>query len=525
MCVALKMKIKSVRDNAPKVGHVACGQCEECRQVYQNAWVFRLSAELKAMQEAGYKVGFLTLTYSNENVPHFTSSAFEGEPAVYPSIPCFNRDDCEGWIHALRQWLYRQYGCEGSTALKYMLCSEFGAYENTHRPHYHVLLMFPGFIDTRAFFKFAHEKWLFGYVFPRYYEGGLDSHGYNHKPFIVESGPSAARYCAKYCVKDLYYNEFCDDSLKAFHEELERKPYDKLTLDEKGLLRQGVLKFNRRSPAFRRRSCFHMQSRGLGSSLLCDMDDSAKMELLKKGISFVGDTTPRMLPVYLRNKIIYDNKYVYEVSKFKKEHDREAWSLDGKKAGWFHRLVRREANDFFHRHSKEIFDLKVKVYRKFFDNFKDTDALEERVVSAPLSFWNPRIMPQYAEVSVITDELRKKTRDEYLKWIPSAVRLFNRFCDFYNVSTEDVAMHYLVNYGVKEPLCFAREDMHLGYLSHYCSLDCFDFSVRDERYDEFIRDMSEVLDNCFDVWNLVSIGKTDEQRRIDRIRSLFNHME
>lgn len=89
-----------------------CGHCEFCRYRLSKIWTFRMEVEAMRWQ----KIGFITLTYNNENLP----SDFGLNPAHLTNF-----------IKRLRYYL-------GSRKIKYYACGEYG--EKTHRPHYHLIV-------------------------------------------------------------------------------------------------------------------------------------------------------------------------------------------------------------------------------------------------------------------------------------------------------------------------------------------------------------------------------------------------
>jgi len=95
---------------------VACGRCPECRARRVSGWSFRLMEEEKH-SSSSY---FLTLTYSNENVPLSSQSR-----------PSTCLVDLQKFFKRLRK-------VHGAVRLKYFAVSEYGS--QTNRPHYHVIL-------------------------------------------------------------------------------------------------------------------------------------------------------------------------------------------------------------------------------------------------------------------------------------------------------------------------------------------------------------------------------------------------
>lgn len=319
MCYGSKFKIKGVNYRSPDYAFVPCGRCAECLAVYKSSWAFRISAQFSPLVEKGWKMCFYTLTYDNDHIPTLPLCVYKNPEWDYytdmergnsEGIICFSRDDLEKYTHHMRDWFL---SC-GLVDVQYFICSEFG--EATQRSHYHGIYVVPPSFDTRALFDEIKSWWNthFGFVFPRYYEGGRDDNGYEHKPFVVEEPNGAMRYIAKYVTKDLAFQEF---------------------LQDKGVSESS---FYTKSREYRRCMPFHLQTRGLGRAFVDSLDDTAKLDLLKNGRSFLGDKKKRAVPRYIREKILFNP--VYERSS------------SGR------RLVRREMTDFFRANYSKIFEQK-----------------------------------------------------------------------------------------------------------------------------------------------------------------------
>jgi len=96
---------------ADQAVQVPCGQCIGCRLEHSRQWAIRCmhEAELHSHNE------FLTLTYSDENIPQLL-----GEPTL-------KKTDFQLFMKRLR----KKYG----NGIKYYACGEYG--DHTGRPHYH----------------------------------------------------------------------------------------------------------------------------------------------------------------------------------------------------------------------------------------------------------------------------------------------------------------------------------------------------------------------------------------------------
>lgn len=95
---------------------ISCGECEECVLNHANSWATRIIMESRLHKENC----FITLTYSNENLPlngnHMT----------------LRKKDFQDFIKRLRFHL-------GNKKILYFGCGEYGP--RTHRPHGHFIIM------------------------------------------------------------------------------------------------------------------------------------------------------------------------------------------------------------------------------------------------------------------------------------------------------------------------------------------------------------------------------------------------
>lgn len=321
MCMAY-LKVRSVLKTGVKYAFVPCGKCEECRKLEQSSWYFRLSSELQECVKKGWFVCFGTLTYNDACLPRFLPAHFK-DSSDYVAKPCFRKSDVRNWIVDIRRDLFDV----GVTGLKYMVCSEYG--ETTRRPHYHFVMSFPPIEGVQNSVQFVHslvvKYWHYGFVCPAHYLGGTSSKGRSIPPFQVSGfGFGVARYCAKYCSKDL-----------AFYDDL---PF--------GLLTHSKLV----------RDClpFHVQSRSLGLSALSSMTDSDKMSALKNGMQLLGSDKFVPLPRYFKNKILFDPLYIVDLETGR-------------------RLVRRKCTDFMLDNASEIYKLFKDSYSLMFKSMASPD--------------------------------------------------------------------------------------------------------------------------------------------------------
>jgi len=95
-------------------GWARCGKCYVCKS-YEAA-ILAQRIDLEA--QLHHNVAFVTLTYSNANLP---------------ADGCVNLEDPTLWLKRLRKRATRELG-----KLRYYYLAEYGGYK--HRPHYHVVL-------------------------------------------------------------------------------------------------------------------------------------------------------------------------------------------------------------------------------------------------------------------------------------------------------------------------------------------------------------------------------------------------
>lgn len=463
MCLACRMKVKATHEGAPSFYHIPCGSCKECNEVYQKQWAFRLRFELESLSLRHWNCGFCTLTYNDNYLPHYPLSVFN-DIAQYKEIQCFSREDCEKFIRALRSWLWRKYKLSGVDACRYMLCSEYGS--TTKRSHYHFLIACPPQVDMREVYLKIVDLWnVNGFIFPRYYLGGVDKYGHNHLPFVVESCAKAAKYVSKYVTKDMYYKDY-----------LERNGLDESS-------------FKRDMRLYKRCRQFHLQSRSLGRSMLDNLSDVQKMDLIKNGYQFIGDDKLYTIPVYIKNKLIFDNVYQYEYTK-------PSCGQSGEDDICFYeekRLCRKYANAFFIEHYDEIFNLKVKKYAAFFSQMSDISECRKRGLS---------------------DELAITSHDCF-----ASVR--SRF----GLSVEGFAELYLAFYGLPHDK-WVHYFPSLVWLNHYENVDSYFTDLPFVEYDPLMVDsVCSCASVLFSNWYQIRAEYTEADIRKDKLRDFFASME
>ena len=358
--------VNAVNRFAPSKYAVKCGICKECRAIEQNSWSFRLRCELEDCHNKGWQIGFVTLTYDEDHLPHIPVE-FADVSRTSPdnlSPPCFSKSQVRDFIIRVRKSLYDQFNVgkgNNKDNIRYLVASEYG--KSTKRPHYHAVFAFPPYVSPDQMFKIICSKWSFGYVFPKDINGGIDSHGYVHQPFLVTNNPyGCCKYIAKYISKDLdfYY------SLSDYY------PFEGADLSDY--------------------MPFHIQSKGLGFDRFKSCSDSQKLDYILKGYSFVGDDKLVPIPLYIKRKFFFSPEYIV-----KREVYRSGSRVDVsddvlsdlsddelKMRGYtinYTRLVRRKATQFFKDNFELIYQRQLDVYTKLFSNVLDKDFLVRRGLS------------------------------------------------------------------------------------------------------------------------------------------------
>ena len=111
-----------------------CRKCLGCRLAYSREWANR------CMMESQYHdhTWFLTLTYDDDHLPRtFSVDRATGE-AVSPVATLVKRD---------LQLFFKRLRKRFDVPVRYFACGEYGS--KTFRPHYHVILFGPDFVDRR----------------------------------------------------------------------------------------------------------------------------------------------------------------------------------------------------------------------------------------------------------------------------------------------------------------------------------------------------------------------------------------
>lgn len=122
--------VSSDAEVCPLFIEVPCNHCEVCKDKKRTSFAWRCVAESSMHSYPPY---FITLTYSNENLPSVG----------------LDYSHVQKWLKRFRITLLRKYNFSG--ALRYACCGEYG--KNTKRPHYHLLIWGLPYFGTCDFIR------------------------------------------------------------------------------------------------------------------------------------------------------------------------------------------------------------------------------------------------------------------------------------------------------------------------------------------------------------------------------------
>lgn len=412
------MKIKAVRAASPTVQFVPCGKCDACRRAEKTGWSFRLGLELQKCIDNGWEIGFCTLTYNDEHVPKIPFECFK-YGYEYTDMMCFDKNQMRKFIRNLRTKLFDLYRVVGCV---YFLGSEFGG-RGTKRPHYHFLISYPPKkINYRQMHGLIKSLWVEnGFIFPEFPDPTRCYDGELEKPFKVDTSKGAylcAKYVTKYVCKDIGFTKYLNQCAFVTRDAQGVKVPKINLFGVLELEKDGSPMYETAYQVFKRCRPFHIQSRSLGWSYFQNMRDVDKLTVLEHGVKFLGEEHRQKLPVYIKNKLIFDNKYILK------------YDCHGEEK----RLVLREANKFFLENADKIFELKVQGYAKLFDSMQEE------------TFWTTR------KASLSTCHLAKSA-------LGSLYDL--------GMTNNDIARCYLAYYKVPYRFCYDYNCLCLVWLQRY----------------------------------------------------------
>lgn len=267
---------------------VPCGTCEACRSNQQNDWTIRAYFHwLYYIKVLNGRVLFITLTYrqndneyGNKTVPE--RCFYRIDPITRKrkrvTFTCFDKNHIDTYINSIRKYFRRKYGVgknSSSTSINYLVTCEYGS-KNTFAPHYHCAIYFP---NCDASDKEIKD------VCSRLWSHGFTLYSLENKGGAFIKNTYGIKYVAKYCCKDLDF-------------------YGKSEVKEciSNKIRKDRLKKN--LPR-------HWQSNGFGSYMaLYDVVLKDPFDCLTTGVRMLYDTYKYSVPIYVRNKLLFDIYYL-----------------------------------------------------------------------------------------------------------------------------------------------------------------------------------------------------------------------
>lgn len=174
---------------------IPCGHCWACNLNYSAQWATRLTYECQKYQH-NY---FVTLTYDEQHLPiaetiKIGDVTWENEGEEIWQEGTVWEPHMHKFLHDLRQYLQRR---KNHTGLKYYYCAEYG--ENTHRPHYHIILMNCPLDMSQWYDWFRDDRFKLHWKTPE-----LEQFWKNGMIDVAECEWSCCAYVARYCMKKLH---------------------------------------------------------------------------------------------------------------------------------------------------------------------------------------------------------------------------------------------------------------------------------------------------------------------------------
>lgn len=188
---------------------------EQLRRMYELK--LRACCQFKYASEVlDQNVYFLTLTYNNDHVFHFkgkTQTHIKEDIKEFDLL-AFDQTLVCNFFKKLRDYMLYYHNF---TSLTYLCAEELG--HTTNRPHHHLLIAMPSNISPEDVYSIFAELWTYGYIYPKQYDGGTDSHGFYHRPILVAKDHlmNTVLYCVKYMLKDCKNpNNIYDEAIARF---------------------------------------------------------------------------------------------------------------------------------------------------------------------------------------------------------------------------------------------------------------------------------------------------------------------
>lgn len=469
MCLQF-MKLKTRNSTGLQYSYVPCGHCADCRRKMQNSWKFRMNSEFLYLKQQGWNVAFCTLTYSEDRLPYLPEEVFK-DPSQYREIPCFSKADVRSWIDAVRHYCKRHYRFVNGDNIRYFICSEYG--ELSHRPHYHALLAWPSRVDYKTMHEICQERWIKnGLFFPQNYLGDAANNCLSFE--VVGDASKVLAYCSKYVCKDL-----------SFIDETQDIDFYKMKDYEVGDPEYVLAKLYK--------DCcpFHLQSKSLGFEPFKDLNDDQKLDLIEHGKAFQGDGDMFAIPMYIKNRLLYDR--YYEIDEEGKRH-----SL-------------RKASQFFERNKQLLFDRKAEWYQRHLGEAGDAHFFIQNGVD-----------------EVFANKLADGINHHY-----------NLLCDYLDsigYSRNDLNVDnwngkmYLAYANVSSEDCYNFDNLVNQWILRYRTPELIKHSLRgatkiDGHFMSYFRNYWEAIDMAYEY---VGISQVDErlrnERLVNKIQDFFNNI-
>lgn len=192
---------------------IPCGHCVGCLLERSRQWADRCMLEAKYHE----KNSFLTLTYSDENLP--AQGFTVDDDGVCSDAPFFSLDkrDLQLFMKRLRKEIY-------PLKCRYFACGEYGSH--SLRPHIHIILFGYDFSDDRVFYKknFRGEKYFTSPKLDKLWDKGI--------AVICDVSWDTCAYVARYCLKKR------DNQMKDFYNEFNVQPEFTTMSRRPGIARQ-----------------------------------------------------------------------------------------------------------------------------------------------------------------------------------------------------------------------------------------------------------------------------------------------
>lgn len=329
-------KIKSKNDYNKKFAYIQCGLCAECRATIKSQWQNRLHAEIEHYHtKKGYNVGFITLTYREEYLPHIPKKFFKENE--YKRIPCFSYEDILQFTTCIRNYLWKKKSIK--EGFRWLITCEYG--EKKHRPHMHGLLLFHPSISHEEMYKLVEDAWCgTTNLIPNNPKHKTEKRLHKGKiapfeDFVPRDNYACGSYVAKYICKDI---EFHTTTIGLFNH---------LTKKQKNELRHY--------------QPFHKQSMGFGSNLLHEKTDNELLEMLENGFDVTGSMKKKMTPQYLRNKILYTTQKKYNLKTHKHE-------------------TIKKYTPFLYRNIEKVYDIQIKKNKEMFEQMRKKEYWEKNPI-------------------------------------------------------------------------------------------------------------------------------------------------